>query len=62
MPETKKKRQSESAPKARPVPTESADQCKPNDGKPDSGPRKPKCREGYPEQQPPDQHTDNAKE
>jgi hypothetical protein len=59
MPDTKNKRRSESAPKTQPDPAEGAEQCKPNDGKPDSGPRKPKCPEGYPEHQPTDQQTGN---
>ncbi len=42
------------APKGKPVPQDDGEQCETNDGKPSSGPRKPKCHEGYPEQQPTD--------
>lgn len=55
MPEsTKKKNPRKPAPKGKPVRQDDPDQCETNDGKPSSGPRKPKCNEGYPEQQPTD--------
>ncbi len=52
MPESTKKNPREPAPKGKPV--QQDDECETNDGKPSSGPRKPKCHEGYPEQQPTD--------
>jgi hypothetical protein len=42
------------APKSKPVPQDDGEQCETNDANPSSGPRKPKCHEGYPEQQPTD--------
>lgn len=41
-------------PRDGPVPQDDADECETNDGMPSGGKRKPKCHEGYPEQQPTD--------
>lgn len=54
MRESTKKNPREPAPNDKPVPQDDAEQCETNDGKPSSGPRKPDCPEGYPEQQPTD--------
>ncbi len=54
MPKSTKKHPRKPAPKGKPVQQDDTDQCETNDGKPSSGPRKPKCHEGYPEQQPTD--------
>jgi hypothetical protein len=42
------------APKGTPIPQDDADECDSNADMPSSGKRKPKCHEGYPEQQPSD--------
>ena len=45
---------SKDAPQGLPAPQDDADECETNDGNPSDGKRKPKCHEGYPEQQPTD--------
>jgi hypothetical protein len=56
MSESTKWNPKETAPKGKPALQDETEQCDTNDGKPTSGPRKPKCREGYPEQQPTDKN------
>lgn len=54
MSKATKKTPRKPAQKSQPTPPADTDQCETNDGEPSSGPRKPKCHEGYPEQQPTD--------
>ena len=55
VPESAPDEASKDEPKGKPAPRDDdGEQCESNDGKPSDGPRKPKCHEGYPEQQPTD--------